>query len=792
MGAFDEAWDEVASEEGEPVSSFDSAWQEVEQEESPKSYDDLAIGALKGIAKAGTDVVTAPADLLYRGGNYLIDALTGQDTDIKGGYPSDYVSKFLEYISEGSGNKTAEDISHIAGNLATVIAAPSQVKNIASKVPILSKLAQGEGALAKTADVVTKGLGYATEGAAYGALGNPKSENLAEQVAIGAALNTAIPALFGTAKAGLSKILPSRGAQITAKEITDEIRNIAPNALKENFSPADRALTAAKALESKGVAAKEAASKLFKDLPNQTVVLDDAFSSTRKFAEEVAGPITPKTSTGTLINYIEQIKPKDQIINEPASRILDEFGNPIRAAKTTIIPGGPTKASLPEVQNIVRDIGAVGRGASGVDRAILGRAKEEILSATKASVDDKAWKAFQHARSNWAKMLTTYEKGAIGKVRKSLTDPNTGLNTFQKVLLNDPKGARQLAKVMLPNEIENAQHLLLSDLLRKQPVTWARRITEKMDSYNAIFGAEPTQNLLRMVGRDGSIGSKLLQDNNGLKTLLARVILKSAGGAAVGGYFGGGEGALLGGLAGAGSAVPKGLQVSRVQSLLMQAAAGSDDALRILNSPAKSTSMPDAIGRLADILASSITREDNPELEKQSQNLELPEQSQKNIGIQDDDNKDSVIPELFSRKNMEDTKPTALEVDQDVAPLVEAVIQQESGGNAKAVSDKGAQGLMQVMPATAREIADELGIEDYDLKDPDTNRLFGTYYLKKLLDQFGGDEELALTAYHSGPARVEKLLKLTGGSRLEDIIDLLGPVGQRYARETLARKTTMV
>ena len=94
---------------------------------------------------------------------------------------------------------------------------------------------------------------------------------------------------------------------------------------------------------------------------------------------------------------------------------------------------------------------------------------------------------------------------------------------------------------------------------------------------------------------------------------------------------------------------------------------------------------------------------------------------------------------------------------------------------------------MQVMPATAKEIAMELGVEDYDLTDPDTNTRFGTYYLNKLLERFNGDVELALTAYHSGPGRVEKLLERTGGTKLEDILPLLGPVGQKYARQVLKR-----
>lgn len=84
-------------------------------------------------------------------------------------------------------------------------------------------------------------------------------------------------------------------------------------------------------------------------------------------------------------------------------------------------------------------------------------------------------------------------------------------------------------------------------------------------------------------------------------------------------------------------------------------------------------------------------------------------------------------------------------VDPD---LVRAVIKAESNFNAGAVSRKGAQGLMQIMPRTA----DELGI--IDAFDPEENILGGVRYLRYLLDEFDEDYSLALAAYNAGPSRV--------------------------------------
>jgi soluble lytic murein transglycosylase-like protein len=88
--------------------------------------------------------------------------------------------------------------------------------------------------------------------------------------------------------------------------------------------------------------------------------------------------------------------------------------------------------------------------------------------------------------------------------------------------------------------------------------------------------------------------------------------------------------------------------------------------------------------------------------------------------------------------------------------LVDAVIAVESGGNPKAVSPAGAQGLMQIMPATFDEWADNLRISPADPFDPVVNRQIGSEYLGYLLKCSGGDIELALASYNAGPGRVRK------------------------------------
>ena len=121
--------------------------------------------------------------------------------------------------------------------------------------------------------------------------------------------------------------------------------------------------------------------------------------------------------------------------------------------------------------------------------------------------------------------------------------------------------------------------------------------------------------------------------------------------------------------------------------------------------------------------------------------------------------------------------------------VVRAVIRQESGGRPCAVSVKGAQGLMQLMPDTAEDL--HVG----DPFDAAQNVDAGTRFLKALLDKFKGDLALALGAYNAGPNAVAKDGKLPQIAETQDYVNeilksLKSDSGKQSTAETSSRTST--
>lgn len=99
----------------------------------------------------------------------------------------------------------------------------------------------------------------------------------------------------------------------------------------------------------------------------------------------------------------------------------------------------------------------------------------------------------------------------------------------------------------------------------------------------------------------------------------------------------------------------------------------------------------------------------------------------------------------------------------DLNPLlVFSLVRQESAFGLTATSRSQAKGLMQLIPGTANEVAQEMKIKYFDsdqMYHPATNLKFGIYYLAKVIRQFGGNVSVGLAAYNAGPQRVKKFFE---------------------------------
>ncbi len=117
--------------------------------------------------------------------------------------------------------------------------------------------------------------------------------------------------------------------------------------------------------------------------------------------------------------------------------------------------------------------------------------------------------------------------------------------------------------------------------------------------------------------------------------------------------------------------------------------------------------------------------------------------------------------------------------------LIAAMIEKESKFHSDASSRMGAVGLMQMLPSTAEEIARESGGEDFmlgDLHDPRINILYGSYYLRGLLDHYDGDEVAAVAAYNAGQGNVDAWLRAAGSGRLR-VSDIPFAETRQYVRD---------
>lgn len=134
-----------------------------------------------------------------------------------------------------------------------------------------------------------------------------------------------------------------------------------------------------------------------------------------------------------------------------------------------------------------------------------------------------------------------------------------------------------------------------------------------------------------------------------------------------------------------------------------------------------------------------------------------------------------ILREIYPKTYSEHVEKYAKEFNVDPL-LIFSMIKAESNFDEKAQSSSGAKGLMQLMEATAIEIAnkiDEPLVEQENLLEPEKNIMIGTKYYAELLQNYDGNMLLALTAYNAGMGNVNEWIKneiiKKDGSDIENI-----------------------
>src|SRR3954463_4981829 len=133
---------------------------------------------------------------------------------------------------------------------------------------------------------------------------------------------------------------------------------------------------------------------------------------------------------------------------------------------------------------------------------------------------------------------------------------------------------------------------------------------------------------------------------------------------------------------------------------------------------------------------------------------------------------DDIIRQQAAQKNVD-------------AALIAAVIYEESKFRDQ-TSHAGARGLMQITPETARFIAHRSGgvtFSQADLATPQINIAYGAYYLRYLIDHYGGNETLAVAAYNAGQTNVDRWVRAAGGpDSFDPAKDIPFPETRGYVR----------
>lgn len=718
------------------------------------------------------------------------------------------------------------------------------VSKIAGKVPLLAKtLSTGQKTPGLIARALGQGTEGAVYGGAAGALSSEGSyDRMIEDALQGASWGSAIGAgtegLVGGARKGwdwladpvksgeasqiiedLAAATASKtkafkpdvvGLETSIKTAADTGSPLIPSIERENTKlMADLPLSDKRALAIESDL-KRLASNEGKEVGAMQRKMQETVgnANTKDVIDEIIKPVRLEHGTSYVQERAGEILEGGTRVTQTGAKRMDEdtakwYQDLLALSKfkkTKDLPGEVPYYNLFDLKDRAQKLLATSRDAN----PIVAKGLERIDSFLQANLTPAK---YAKAQDMWAKTTALGDKYLSGSVGKASAKDHgrlkiTDWETLKKTFMADTSKTKQFVRALPKQDLQLAQELELGSLLKKDRKEWVKYLNDNRESLRTLFGDRFPQ-LETAISKHGeNLTSWLAQRQVPIMSYLARV----GGALGVGAMLGGGAtGSTLGAMAGAGLALPISSAVYR-QFAKREAIMGTVFS-KILDDP-----------KLRDLIKKEATEANIREFNKRAKEIRwgdifskkgyeqgienLKTQATKNasqkavqqssiyMGRSMAESRNKNIEELSkdtdpynTRAERENALPDVSTRAEEVMPrdeLVSAVINAESAGKANAVSSKGAQGLMQLMPETGKWLFDKYGKGKWDKYDPyneEQNVFLGSKYLDDLISQFG-DERIALAAYNWGPGNVKK--KLREGDTFEDLYADLPAETRKY------------
>lgn len=410
--------------------------------------------------------------------------------------------------------------------------------------------------------------------------------------------------------------------------------------------------------------------------------------------------------------------------------------------------------------------------------------------------------AAQKARAAWADMAKTYDEGVVGAALKKneFGDLKMRPEAVPGALLQNPTNVKQAIKAVGTDQqardlLKGASVQALRRInMEKAPANWTKYVQNKAQELKLNLGSKHFKDLQAIaedlqskdnVTRLWSAPSKgqsitaqvsvakwikqRMSEQLGLMSMLVESPYSRAGAIGGGAYVGSaigaatGVGRLLGSLAGViggnklMTAFSKRLETltANIDKQLLDAAMNPRTAKELLLTPT-----PDRIQKvMAPMLKTWNDAERRILLRALSDD---PLQRVMGDGSPGKTEEKTPMLEALQSTQQAPAQEMAKAEASDMDRLLSAIAKVESSGNPTAVSNKGAQGMYQMMPATAKEYHKRLGMtEPLNYKDAAQQKKLATAFLSDLLNKYE-DPELVLQAYNMGETQLDKRLKKYG------------------------------